>query len=316
VTYQWATWMLEALRADEVLRPKIIEVPGWQTHGRPPSEFSFFPSGIINHHTACMNRVGHDPQSCINIIRSGHGTTPGPISQLLGTFVRPGTKWDGVNVDPHIVIIAAGRANHAGAGNYNWGAPSGNGSSIGIEWCGPVGRWPDRVIEFYERVDAALLANRGWGVHQLDTHHSYARPVGRKIDVSGARAGEEHLGLTQPQSVSRWRSGVQARLSPPTTSTGDITMIALDHQPGTPTWTALAYTGSQLAHITTGHADAVLRSVGVPRRTITDAALDAFIASSETTTDCPATFTGARRDAWNRQRGATMVGVQALVDAK
>lgn len=214
MTYAWATWMLPALQADPVLAPKIIEVPGWQTHGRPPERFSFLPSGIIEHHTACMCRIGHDPQNCLNPIVSGYGETPGPISQLLGTFTRPGVKWDGKNVDPHIIIAAAGRSNHAGTGQYSWGAPSGNGSSIGIEWCGPVDGWPDRVVEFRERVTAALLRNRNWGVHQVDTHYSYARPLGRKVDPSGRYAHQPTLGLNQPWSVDTWRSKVAARLQP------------------------------------------------------------------------------------------------------
>jgi hypothetical protein len=215
MTYAWARWLLPALLTDPVVAPKVIVVPGWETRGRPPAEFSFFPSGLLDHHTACFCRVGHDPQSCINGIVAGNAITPGPISQLLGTFTRPGVKFTGGNVDPHIVVIAAGRANHAGSGRYNWGAPSGNGSSIGIEWCGPVDRWPDRVVEFRERVDAALLRDRNWGVHQIDTHHSYATPSGRKIDPSGATSFQPTLGITAPWSASLWRTRVAARMSPP-----------------------------------------------------------------------------------------------------
>jgi hypothetical protein len=215
VTYKWANWILPALLADPVLAPKVIAVPGHETRGRPPSQFSFFPSGILEHHTACMCRIGHDPQSCLNTIISGHGSTPGPISQLLGTFTKPGTRWTGSNVDPHIIVVADGRANHAGTGEYSWGAPSGNGSSIGIEWCGPVGYWPDEVIDFRARVTAALLRNRRWDVGQVDTHYSYGRPIGRKIDPSGAWLEEQTLGLTQPWARNTWRSRVSRLLAPP-----------------------------------------------------------------------------------------------------
>lgn len=214
MTYAWAHWMLPALQADPVLAPKVVVVPGWETRGRPPSQFSFLPSGIVEHHTACMCKLGHDPQSCLNTIVNGYSGTPGPISQLLGTFTKPGVRWDGNNVDPHIVITAAGRSNHAGTGQYSWGAPTGNGSSIGIEWCGPVDGWPDRVVEFRERVTAALLRNRNWGVHQVDTHYSYARPVGRKIDPSGRYVLQPTLGLTQPWSVDIWRNRIAERLKP------------------------------------------------------------------------------------------------------
>lgn len=214
MTYAWATWLADALRADPVLAPKVIEVDGWKTRGRPPSQFSFAPSGLLEHHTACMCRIGHDPRSCLGPIVNGHGSTPGPIAQLFGTFTAPGVRWDGTNLDPHIFVCAAGRSNHAGAGNYSWGAPGGNGSAIGTEWCGPVPFWPPKVMEFRRRVSAALLRNRQWGVHQVDTHFSYATPLGRKIDVSGAHEGEPHLGLLDPWDVNVYRRSLVPFMRP------------------------------------------------------------------------------------------------------
>lgn len=211
--YQWAHWMLPALQADPVVAPKIVVVNGWEDRGRTNN--SFAPSGMVEHHTACMARIGHDPQSCINGILAGNAAAPGPISQLLVTLTRPGVKWTGSNLDPHVVIIAAGRSNHAGSGQYNWGAPSGNGSSIGIEACGPIDGWPSKLIDFRARVTAALLRNRNWGVHQVDTHYGYARPVGRKIDPSGAWPLQPGLRLLDPWSAPTWRSTVAVLLAPP-----------------------------------------------------------------------------------------------------
>lgn len=211
MTYVWARWVADALEARPSLRRRVVEVPGWQTRGRPPEQFSFVPSGLVCHHTACGIRVGHDPQWCADAIMRGNASTPPPIAQLLGTWTAPGTRFDGWNVDPHIIVIAAGRANHAGSGVYPWGAPSGNGSSIGIEWCGPPGEdgmWPSAVTDFYAEVVDALLAWNGWSLQQVTTHFEYGRPLGRKIDPSGPWDRERALGALVPWTADVWRARV------------------------------------------------------------------------------------------------------------
>ena len=81
-------------------------------------------------------------------------------------------------------------------------------------------------------------------------------------------------------------------------------MIAIDHKPGTPEWTALTYTGSQLAHVWNGHTDSVIRRAGVQRQTVTDAELDALIRSAQTTTPCPQAWVNTPRGAaWTAARG-------------
>jgi hypothetical protein len=213
MTYEWARWILPALEADPVVAKKIILISGWEQKGRPPSQFSFFPSGIVEHHTACMANVGHDPQSCINGILNGNADAPGPIAQLLVTLTKPGVKWGGENIDPHAIVIAAGRCNHAGTGIYPWGAPSGNGSSIGIEVCGPPIYWPLELLQFRARVTSALLRNRLWGVHQVTTHWEYGRPVGRKIDPSGPTMLQPRLGRTDPWNPETWRRYIDETLA-------------------------------------------------------------------------------------------------------
>lgn len=220
MTYEFATWMLPALRADPLVAPRVVEVAGWQTRGRPPAQFSFAPSGIIEHHTACFAKDGHDPQTCLNGILNGHSGVPGPISQLLISWTPLGTKWNGRNVDPRVILVAAGRANHAGTGTYRWGAPSGNGSSLGIECCGPVQGWPDQIIEFRERVTAALLRHRGWTADRVMTHWEYGTPRGRKIDPSGGYIWEPKLTVNQPWNPDAWRLRLIYRLmNPPTPPT-------------------------------------------------------------------------------------------------
>ena len=80
-------------------------------------------------------------------------------------------------------------------------------------------------------------------------------------------------------------------------------MIVLDHNSGTPEWTALCWSGVELSHIWNGHADVVMRRAGVARQPVTDAELDAVIASSTTKTDCPPIWQGTPRGtAWTAQR--------------
>jgi hypothetical protein len=213
MAYWWLTDLADALRSDPWVAPRVIEAPGWKTRGRPESQFSFVPSGVLDHHTACMINHGHDPQNCLNGVIKGNSDAPGPISQTLGTWTPPGVRYDGTNVDPRIIVVAAGRANHAGTGTWPWGAPSGNGAAIGNEWCGPPGEgWPDVVIELRERVDAALLRWYHWPIEHLTIHWEYATPRGRKIDPSGAWYGQPNLGELQHWSPEMWRARVSQKL--------------------------------------------------------------------------------------------------------
>lgn len=215
MAYEWSIWLVDALRADPFVASRLVLVEGWETRGRPSDAYA--PTGVLEHHTACMTKVGHDPANCLSGILAGNSVAPGPISQLLGTWTPLGVKWNGQNPDPRILVVAAGRSNHAGAGVYPWGAPSGNGSSIGIEWCGPpsAGSWPDIVIELRERVTAAILRHRSWPIGRVTTHWEYATPKGRKVDPQGAWPGEPTLTSSAPWSPDRWRSAVAARLVPP-----------------------------------------------------------------------------------------------------
>jgi hypothetical protein len=81
-------------------------------------------------------------------------------------------------------------------------------------------------------------------------------------------------------------------------------MIALDHKPGTPEWTALSWTGVELSHVVDGHADSVIRRAGVQRQTVNDAELDGIIRSSRTFTPCPKAWVNTPRGAaWTAARG-------------
>ncbi len=74
---------------------------GWRTRGRPASLGWGDMHGIANHHTATSRDASAAATN--RLLRVGRSDLPGPLAQF-------GTQRDGV-----VAIIAAGRANHAGA---------------------------------------------------------------------------------------------------------------------------------------------------------------------------------------------------------
>jgi hypothetical protein len=115
-----ALWIADALRDAGV---DVVEHPGWQTRGSD----RFDPKGVICHHTA--SAPGRDAPS-LGICVDGRPDLPGPLCHVL--LSRSGRA----------IVIAAGRANHAGAGGFR--DLSGNSSVLGIEgeYAGIVEREP------------------------------------------------------------------------------------------------------------------------------------------------------------------------------
>jgi hypothetical protein len=111
------TWLADDLRAEGC---EVVEIDGWKTYGRPGA---FDPDGPCWHHTGTTtssSKTAPTLDTCIN----GRSDLEGPLCQgLIG--------YDGV-----IYVIAAGRANHAGAcsgfGPYT-SARDGNDQLVGFE---------------------------------------------------------------------------------------------------------------------------------------------------------------------------------------
>ena len=161
------TWLAEVLD-DAGL--KVAEQPGWRTRGRGdvgPTK------GVMCHHTAGPLK-GIMPS--LGIVTNGRSDLPGPLAQLcLG---RDGTFF----------VVAAGRANHAGAGSWQ-GQTAGNTNFIGIEAentglaTGPqADPWPTVQIDAYQRGVAAILKKIGAPAIMCCGHKEYALPKGRKSD--------------------------------------------------------------------------------------------------------------------------------------
>lgn len=157
------TWLAQVLK-DAGL--KVAEQPGWQSRGRGPMGNV---KGVICHHTAGP-KSGVMPS--LTVITNGRPGLDGPLAQLgLG---RDGTWF----------VIAAGRANHAGAGTWK-GITAGNTSFIGIEAENqgiPADPWPAVQVESYKRGCAAILKKIGASVDMCIGHKEWAPR--RKIDPS------------------------------------------------------------------------------------------------------------------------------------
>lgn len=156
-----ATWIASQLREAGL---RTVEHPGWQTRGSS----SFDPRGVVCHHTASRSRTN---APSLDIIVNGRSDLPGPLAQVV--LARDGT----------CIVVASGRANHAGRGGFR--GLSGNSSVLGIEAENDgVGEpWTAEQLDAYPRLAAALLAGIHRDAEALCGHREWA--PGRKIDPHG-----------------------------------------------------------------------------------------------------------------------------------
>ena len=161
------TWLPQVLLDVGLM---VAEQPGWRDRGR--GEMGTV-KGVICHHTAGP-LSGNMPS--LGVVTNGRSDLPGPLAQLcLG---RDGTFY----------VVAAGRCNHAGAGNWQ-GLTAGNSNFIGIEAentglvSGPkADPWPAVQLDAYRRGVAAILKKIRANAIMCCGHKEYALPQGRKND--------------------------------------------------------------------------------------------------------------------------------------
>jgi peptidoglycan hydrolase-like protein with peptidoglycan-binding domain len=157
------TWLPDVLDGAGL---KFAEQPGWRTRGRGDLVKVL---GVMCHHTAGPAQ-GNMPS--LQVLTNGRPDLPGPLCQL------------GLGRDGTFYVVAAGRANHAGRGNWK-GVVTGNSSFIGIEAenTGKVDDpWPDVQVDAYLRGVAAILGKIGAPSKMCCGHKEYALPPGRKPD--------------------------------------------------------------------------------------------------------------------------------------
>ncbi|MFE6228895.1 N-acetylmuramoyl-L-alanine amidase [Cellulosimicrobium sp. NPDC057862] len=136
-------------------------VDGWQTRGSA----DFDPEGAVCHWTAGA-RTGDRPS--LKVVRDGRAGLPGPLANVF--LARSGVA----------VVVAAGRANHAGEGG--WRGLTGNHSVWGTEAeSAGDGDWTDAQRWAYPRINAAFCDLSGFGPDMVCGHSEWAPD--RKIDI-------------------------------------------------------------------------------------------------------------------------------------
>src|SRR5262245_44513711 len=142
------TWLPTVLKNAGL---KVAEVDGWPNRGR--SEIGMI-KGVMCHHTAGP-KTGNMPsiKLLVNV-----------RADLLVLLAQLGLGRDGT-----FYVIAAGKANHAGAGSWQ-GLTTGNSSFVGIEAentgvSNPSDPnndpWPEVQLDAYRRGVAAILKHIG-----------------------------------------------------------------------------------------------------------------------------------------------------------
>ena len=166
------TWLPDVL---ETAGLKVAEMTGWRTRGVADMGTV---RGVICHHTGTPKAiVGNMPT--LGLLANGR--PPGPNAPALsGPLAQLGLGRDGT-----YYVVAAGRANHAGKGQWEGLVNLGNSCFIGIaaENSGETDdHWPDVQMDAYQRGVAALLQRLGAGANMCAGHKEYALPAGRKSD--------------------------------------------------------------------------------------------------------------------------------------
>jgi hypothetical protein len=144
----------------------VETVPGWETRGSS----AFTPKGALCHWTA--GPAGSKTRPSLNICTNGRSDLPGPLCQVY--LDRNGVA----------VVVAAGRANHAGAGN--WKGLTGNSVLWGTE--AEAANAADFTLAqrfSYPRINAAFATLSGFGWEMVAGHSEFALPRGRKVDING-----------------------------------------------------------------------------------------------------------------------------------
>ena len=151
----------------DVLKDAGLKGDGWKIRGRGDvGEIK----GVMCHHTVGA-KTSNMPS--LKTLVNGRSNLRGPLSQL------------GLGRDGTFYVIAAGRANHAGKGNWQ-NIDSGNSSFVGIEGentgVSSDFPWPEVQMDAYQRGVAAILKHIGQGAIMCCGHKEYALPRGRNPD--------------------------------------------------------------------------------------------------------------------------------------
>jgi hypothetical protein len=185
---------------------RVLEIPGWQTRGRPGTTGEFKPVGVLNHHTAAsalgwtVRRIKAYVRWMFLVGRISDGLPP-PLCQI--SLGRKGT----------VYIGAAGRANHAGEAKAVGSVAAGDGNAlyVGVEWqLSGYEAIPDEMYEAGVVLNMVLLDVLGSSHRAVAAH--YETSVTGKWDIgdpNGVRRGDHKV-----LNMERFRLAVQAASKP------------------------------------------------------------------------------------------------------
>lgn len=164
---------MRTLELPDMLRKYGVEpvlTAGWETRG---NEFPTKPKGALRHWTAGAT-TGVTPS--LRVVTFGRSDLPGPLCAVLQSreVDRPDRAY----------VIASGKANHAGAGNWNGLDSNYELLGLEIEWSGPNETFSEARRDVSERIMAALLDCGTGADNMVAEHREYALPAGRKIDTN------------------------------------------------------------------------------------------------------------------------------------
>jgi hypothetical protein len=245
-------WLADAARRWGLV---VVEVDGWQSRGSA----DFAPAGTVAHHTAGPGAGGDIPS--LPTLINGRPDLAGPLCNYgLG---RSGT----------VYVVAAGRANHAGAGG--WAGLSGNSSVVGIEAENDGFQpWPLVQEHAYGLLCAAVCEALGAPAGNVCRHHEWRaeKPDPHGVDGDTGRAtvarllaeGPNHggdmplnahdldliaevvraqvLDIVRKEGISGAAAGVTGSPSNPSTRVADTVIAEIRKVPGWvkeppgPTW--------------------------------------------------------------------------------
>ena len=178
---------------------EVEVVPGWKTRGRAGT---FDPLGVMNHHTASAAGSGDHP--ALGIVTHGRSDLPGPLANFILT--RSG----------RVIIVAAGRCNHAGTGGpFRFiGRDAGNARCVAIEAenDGLGEPWSPRQMDAYVLLNAVLLERLERNESYTVAHKEYTsrkidpnfdmKPFRNRVRRTMARLGEKRWQLSAVKVIA------------------------------------------------------------------------------------------------------------------
>ena len=206
-----ATLMQRAARAAcEAVGSRLYESEGWRARGHGPSQ----PWRAVMLHDT-ITPPSWSRQQLTRLLRDGYTGLPGPIANVQ--LERNGDA----------VLIAAGRAWHAGSGSWS-GITNGNSQTIGVEAAnaGRPERWTDLQlawsVEFVRATGLSVLGHKEWAPTRKQDPWSVDMNKIRRLAASPVE--EDQMNADQDARLKR----VETQLAGLGAAVAELSLVAAD----------------------------------------------------------------------------------------